>query len=79
MSAILAFNTVEDPSADFIRLRDFVDASECSKLQAFSAEKLKKGFSEEMAKEGQEKRKINKVCYIHIFLIRIMRLIFRKF
>jgi len=43
--------TVEDPSDDFERLRDFVDARDCCKLTAFSAEKLKQGISVDMISE----------------------------
>ncbi|KAK2721127.1 hypothetical protein QYM36_003414 [Artemia franciscana] len=52
--------TVEDPSEDFVRLRDFVDCSHCMKLEPFSEENLKKGFSESMATEARLKFKINK-------------------
>ncbi|ODM94910.1 Histone acetyltransferase type B catalytic subunit [Orchesella cincta] len=45
--------TVEDPSDDFERLRDFVDARDCSKLSSYSNEKLKKGFSKEMSEEAK--------------------------
>lgn len=53
--------TVEDPSYDFLRLRDYVDALACINLSAFSQENLLNGFSGEMVKEAQEKLKINKV------------------
>ncbi|KAJ8036620.1 Histone acetyltransferase type B catalytic subunit [Holothuria leucospilota] len=52
--------TVEDPSEDFVRIRDFIDCQDCSSLPAFSKEKLKGGFSPEMEKEAQFKFKINK-------------------
>ncbi|XP_058803109.1 histone acetyltransferase type B catalytic subunit [Phymastichus coffea] len=52
--------TVEDPSEDFQRLRDYVDCLNCSTLPSFSKEKLKKGFNKNMALEAAEKFKINK-------------------
>lgn len=52
---------VEDPSFDFLRLRDYVDALACINLSAFSQENLRNGFSGEMVKEAREKLKINKV------------------
>nr|CAG4641713.1 EOG090X06NC [Eurycercus lamellatus] len=52
--------TVEDPSDEFVRLRDFVDAQNCQKLEAFKTEKLKQGFSSEMVEEAQTQLKINK-------------------
>lgn len=52
--------TVEDPSESFTRLRDYVDAKNCLKLQSFLPHNLKKGFSESMVKEAQQKLKINK-------------------
>jgi len=61
--------TVEDPSEDFQRLRDFVDAENCSKLPSFSKENLKKGFSSEMVKESREKFKINKKQARRVFEI----------
>lgn len=59
-STIFSF-TVEDPSFDFLRLRDYVDALACIYLSAFSQENLRNGFSGEMVKEAREKLKINKV------------------
>ncbi|CAH2095312.1 unnamed protein product [Euphydryas editha] len=53
--------TVEDPSKDFQRVRDYVDAKYCESLPAFHPSNLVKGFSEEMAKQACEKYKINKL------------------
>ncbi|XP_031552908.1 histone acetyltransferase type B catalytic subunit-like [Actinia tenebrosa] len=53
--------TVEDPSDYFIRLRDYVDALACSKLQCFSPDLLKKGFTADLASEAQKARKMNKL------------------
>ncbi|XP_054162731.1 histone acetyltransferase type B catalytic subunit-like [Oppia nitens] len=52
--------TVEDPSESFTRIRDFVDAKNCQKLEAFSADKLKLGWNEELAKVAQSCLKINR-------------------
>jgi len=46
--------TVEDPSDDFERLRDFVDARDCSQLATFSVENLKKGISIGMLEEAKK-------------------------
>ncbi|KAG9477318.1 hypothetical protein GDO78_002619 [Eleutherodactylus coqui] len=50
----------EDPSENFVRLRDFVLAKLCQNLPCFSPEKLLEGFSKEMVTEAQQKLKINK-------------------
>lgn len=52
--------TVEDPSDEFTRIRDFVDAKNCQKLASFSKEKLQQGFNAEMVEEAQRELKINK-------------------
>ncbi|XP_003701894.1 histone acetyltransferase 1 isoform X2 [Megachile rotundata] len=52
--------TVEDPSASFQRIRDYVDAMNCSTLPSFSREYLLQGFNKAMAVEAKEKFKINK-------------------
>ncbi|XP_076356515.1 histone acetyltransferase 1 [Tachypleus tridentatus] len=52
--------TVEDPSEEFTRLRDFVDSKNSSKLTSFQSENLLKGFSKEMVSEAQETLKMNK-------------------
>lgn len=52
----------EDPSENFVRLRDFVLAKLCQNLPSFSPEKLLEGFSQEMVTEAQQKLKINKVA-----------------
>ncbi|CAF4916101.1 unnamed protein product [Pieris macdunnoughi] len=52
--------TVEDPSDDFQRIRDYVDAKNCDKLPAFQPEKLYEGFSQEMVDQARSKYKINK-------------------
>jgi len=52
--------TVEDPSDNFTRLRDFLDCKSCMKLPSYQPEKLHEGFKEDMAKEAQAKFKIYK-------------------
>lgn len=52
--------TAEDPSDNYIKLRDFVLSKLCQDLASFSSENLIQGFSQEMAKEAQLKFKINK-------------------
>lgn len=52
--------TVEDPSEEFVRLRDYVDAANCMKLDAFSNDKLSKGFSSEMVEEAKSTLLVNK-------------------
>lgn len=52
--------TVEDPSDNFARLRDFVDSKNCLQLESFQPVKLLQGFSDDMVKEAKEKLKLNK-------------------
>lgn len=52
--------TVEDPSQDFQRIRDYVDAKNCEMLPAFQPAKLNQGFSAEMVSQACNKYKINK-------------------
>ena len=52
---------VEDPSENFQRLRDFVDARNCMKLKSFQPEKLREGYDDDMPWEAREKLKINRV------------------
>ncbi|XP_038046016.1 histone acetyltransferase type B catalytic subunit-like [Patiria miniata] len=52
--------TVEDPSEDFVRLRDFLDCRDCMKLPAFERHNLENGFSVDMEKQALEKLKLCK-------------------
>jgi len=54
--------TVEDPSEDFVRLRDFVDAKNCfSQLSTLAnLEAVSGGFTEDMTKEANQKLKLCK-------------------
>jgi len=56
--------TVEDPSDDFEVLRDYVDATDCSKLPSFAREKLRKGYSSDMAEEARRVLKMTKVSTV---------------
>lgn len=53
--------SVEDPSDNFARLRDYVDSKNCMKLESFHPEKLNQGYSEAMVDEAKRKLKLNKV------------------
>lgn len=55
--------SAEDPSENYVKLRDFVLSKLCQSLPAFTVDKLPLGFSDEMVKEAQDKLKINKVWY----------------
>jgi len=54
--------TVEDPSDDMIRLRDYVDTNNALKLlECFSClEKVSEGFNKDMVTEAKEKMKLGK-------------------
>ena len=58
---VTIYFSVEDPSIDFIRLRDYVDALSCSKLSTFAPENLRSGFSDKMMEQARKQLKINKV------------------
>ncbi|XP_051155616.1 histone acetyltransferase type B catalytic subunit [Leptopilina boulardi] len=52
--------TVEGPSPTFQRLRDYVDAQNCSTLPSFQKDCLLQGFNKMMATEARDRFKINK-------------------
>ncbi|PSN37476.1 Histone acetyltransferase type B catalytic subunit [Blattella germanica] len=52
--------TVEDPSEEFQRLRDFVDVKNCRSLPSFQPNELEQGFTDKMIAEAKEKLKLNK-------------------
>ncbi|KAJ8351995.1 hypothetical protein SKAU_G00234710 [Synaphobranchus kaupii] len=52
--------TAEDPSENYVKLRDFVLVKLCQELPSFSTEQLSEGFSDDMVTEAREKLKINK-------------------
>lgn len=56
------FLAVEDPSEEFVRLRDFVDAQNClSKVKSMgSMEAVSNGFTDAMATEANQKLKLCK-------------------
>ncbi|XP_067613100.1 histone acetyltransferase type B catalytic subunit [Eurosta solidaginis] len=51
--------TVEDPSDDFQRLRNYIDARLCMELKSFGGDVIKKGFNKEMVREARETYKLN--------------------
>ena len=55
--------SVEDPSEDFVRCRDYVDCLNCMKLDEFNKVHLCKGYSNSMKTAALNKFKINKVCF----------------
>ena len=59
---LIFFFSVEDPSEDFVRLRDFVDAKNCfSQLSTLAnLEAVSGGFTEDMTKEANQKLKLCK-------------------
>jgi len=61
--------TVEDPSDEFIRCRDFIDCKNCMTLEQFSKDKLLAGYTPEMHKVALEKFKISKAQSRHVYEI----------
>uniref|UniRef100_A0A8C7LD44 Histone acetyltransferase type B catalytic subunit n=1 Tax=Oncorhynchus kisutch TaxID=8019 RepID=A0A8C7LD44_ONCKI len=53
--------TAEDPSENYLKLRDYVLVKLCQTLPSFATDKLPLSFSDDMATEAREKLKINKV------------------
>ena len=61
--------SVEDPSENFQRVRDFVDCKNCMRLPSFQKEELLLGFSEKMRLEAREKLFLNRVrCTFYVSL-----------
>lgn len=52
--------TVEDPSDDFRRVRNYVDSKLCQSLPAFSPENLKKGFHKDMVAAARDEFKVSR-------------------
>lgn len=52
--------TVEDPSDDFVRLRDYVDSKNCRELESFSKANLANGWTDDMATDAKKKHRLNK-------------------
>lgn len=64
--------TVEDPSDDFRRVRNYVDAKLCLNLPEFAPNKLKDGFSQDMVVAAKREYKINpKQCRIVYEILRL--------
>ena len=53
--------TVEDPSANCVKLRDFVDVCNCAKLASFAETELHAPFSDVMRTEAFKRLKISPV------------------
>ena len=75
--------TVEDPSDNFVRLRDFVDTKNCLKLDAFAKSEVLNGFTDDMAKAAINELKICKKQARFVYfetksLLQTMYLIFRR-
>lgn len=51
--------TVEDPSDEFKKMRNYIDSKLCRDLKSFSESNLKKGFSKEMVKEARNELKVS--------------------
>jgi len=66
--------TVEDPSDEFIRCRDFIDCKNCMTLDEFSKEKLLAGYNEDMHKVALGKFKISKAQSRHVYEILRLRI-----
>jgi len=52
--------TMEDPSPDCQRVRDFIDCCNCLKMACFGKDFVKKGFHPQMYTDVRDKLKINK-------------------
>lgn len=64
--------TVELPSSNFTRMRNYVDTKSCKTLPSFSAENLRKGFDKTMIEEAKRVFKINKIqCRIIYEILRL--------
>lgn len=51
--------TVEDPSDEFKRIRNYVDTKLCRTLPSFAPEKLRQGFTRDMVKETKNVFKVS--------------------
>ena len=60
------FLLVEDPSPEFVALRDYVDCQNARKLQCFQPHQILSPYSQEIERQCRNKLKIGKVC---IFII----------
>ncbi|KAI6650628.1 Histone acetyltransferase type B catalytic subunit [Oopsacas minuta] len=50
---------VEDPSDDFVRLRDFIDCRDALQFTCFQRENIKQSFTKEMEEECRDKLKLH--------------------
>jgi hypothetical protein len=53
--------TVEDPSDEFVSLRDFVDCRNATKMESFQPPKIHQPFSKELEELCRQKLKLHKV------------------
>ena len=53
--------TVEDPSDEFVALRDFVDCRNAMKMESFQSPKIHQPFSKELEELCRQKLKLHKV------------------
>jgi len=65
--------TVEDPSDEFIRCRDYIDCKNCMTLDEFSKDKLLAGFNVDMKTAAFNKFKISKSQSRHVYEILRLR------
>lgn len=66
--------TVEDPSDEFIRCRDYIDCKNCITLDEFSKDKLLAGYNKEMHEVAFKKFKISKAQIRHVYEILRLRI-----
>ncbi|KAK3106449.1 hypothetical protein FSP39_020292 [Pinctada imbricata] len=52
--------TVEDPSENFQRVRDYVDVKNCLGLVSFQPDRLRNGFNDDMVREARDKLKLSR-------------------
>ena len=55
--------TVEDPSDEFVALRDFVDCRNAMKMESFQPPKVHQPFSKELEESCRQKLKLHKVTF----------------
>lgn len=61
------WNSAESPSDAFLFMRDYVDCVNCAKLEAFSPEMLRAGYSTAMHETARKKWKLNEARNIYVF------------
>ncbi|KAK9497904.1 hypothetical protein O3M35_003805 [Rhynocoris fuscipes] len=61
--------TVESPSVEFQRVRDYVDCINCMTLDEFSSNKLRCGINQDMFTQAKNKFKINRKQILRVYEI----------